>query len=120
MEPRTHLAADPRYCGTPEALEDGAARVVLVESDRAVLALLKRNLRLAELANVTALQARLPEELERRLPAGERFDLVFADPPYGFDEFAALLAYLAHLHYRKEHTADNDDNAKNLGEIGDS
>lgn len=37
MEPKTHLTADPRYCGTPEALEDGAARVVLETTDPMVV-----------------------------------------------------------------------------------
>ncbi len=75
-----------------EAASRGAARVVLVEGDRDVLAILSDNRRLADLATVTQLQARLPKELEKQLPAGERFDLVFADPPYGFEEFGALLA----------------------------
>jgi acyl-coenzyme A thioesterase PaaI-like protein len=37
MEPQTHLAADPRYCGTPEALGEGSARVILEASDPMVV-----------------------------------------------------------------------------------
>ena len=37
MEPKTHLAADPRFCGTPEALSEGSARVVLETIDSMVV-----------------------------------------------------------------------------------
>lgn len=75
-----------------EAASRGAARSLLVEADRRVLAVLARNRRAAALDGVAELAARLPEELPRRLGAGERFDLVFADPPYGFAAFGELLA----------------------------
>lgn len=75
-----------------EAASRGAARVVLVEGERSAFAILRRNRQLAGLAGIEELSARLPDELERRLPPGERFDLVFADPPYGFERFTALLA----------------------------
>ena len=75
-----------------EALGRGAARVVLVEGDPRVE-------RAAE-ANAAALSAaRAVRSYRMRLPAGlavlrEReapFDLVFADPPYGFAKTAAVL-----------------------------
>lgn len=75
-----------------EAASRGAARVLLVEGDAAVFAVMRRNRLRAGLEAVGELRTRLPGGLERRLPAGERFDLVFADPPYGFDEFGPLLA----------------------------
>lgn len=37
MKPKTHLAADPRFCGTPEALSDGTARVVLETTDSMIV-----------------------------------------------------------------------------------
>ena len=37
MKPKTHLEADPRFCGTPEALSDGSARVVLETTDSMVV-----------------------------------------------------------------------------------
>jgi len=37
MEPKTHLAADPRFCGTPEELSEGSARVVLETIDSMVV-----------------------------------------------------------------------------------
>ncbi len=37
MTPKTHVEADPRFCGTPEALSDGSARVVLETTDSMVV-----------------------------------------------------------------------------------
>jgi 16S rRNA (guanine966-N2)-methyltransferase len=74
-----------------EAASRGAQRVLLVEGDRKVVALLERNRLRADLAGVELLYARLPGELGRCLPPEERFDLVFADPPYGFEGFTPLL-----------------------------
>jgi acyl-coenzyme A thioesterase PaaI-like protein len=37
MEPKTHLAADPRFCGTPEELSEGSARVALDTIDAMVV-----------------------------------------------------------------------------------
>ena len=67
-----------------EALSRGAEQVVLVESDRRHLRLVRANLegtglaRGARVLGFPALEA--VSRLERR---GARFDLVFADPPYG-------------------------------------
>jgi 16S rRNA (guanine966-N2)-methyltransferase len=80
-----------------EAASRGAARAVLVERDAGALA---RNVaRLAEDAGrveVLGLDAGAAiRELERR---GERFEIVFADPPYGGDVPAAeLVAGVARL-----------------------
>lgn len=74
-----------------EAASRGAARALLVEADRSGIALIKRNVQRAALAGVQELHARLPGDLARHLAAEERFDLVFADPPYGFAEFGPLL-----------------------------
>ena len=78
-----------------EAASRGARRVLLVEGDRRVLPVLERNRRRAALPAAESLFCRLPAELRRRLPRGERFDLVFADPPYAFAGHAALLAAIA-------------------------
>jgi acyl-coenzyme A thioesterase PaaI-like protein len=37
MKPKTHLAADPRFCGTPEELREGSARVALEAADSMVV-----------------------------------------------------------------------------------
>lgn len=83
-----------------EALGRGVQRAVLVEGDPRTLRTVKENV--AALGADAERGARL---YRLRLPAGlavlrEReapFDLVFVDPPYGFDEGAKLLAGLPPL-----------------------
>jgi len=62
-----------------EALSRGAASATFVEQDPKALAAIR--------ANVEALgagdRARVLARTAQNLPAGEGFDLVFADPPYG-------------------------------------
>ena len=74
-----------------EAVSRGASRALLVEAAPRVLARLEANLRRAGIAGPEVLRARLPGELARRLPPEARFDLVFADPPYGFAELGSVL-----------------------------
>ncbi|MBI4593606.1 MAG: 16S rRNA (guanine(966)-N(2))-methyltransferase RsmD [Candidatus Rokubacteria bacterium] len=66
-----------------EALSRGAAHVTFVERDPRALAALRDNvatLGLESRARVLALEAR--RAVERLAGDGERFDLVFLDPPY--------------------------------------
>jgi 16S rRNA (guanine966-N2)-methyltransferase len=66
-----------------EALSRGAARCMFVESDRKVCAVLKTNiatLGFEEAADVLPIP--FGRALERLSGAGERFDLLFVDPPY--------------------------------------
>jgi 16S rRNA (guanine966-N2)-methyltransferase len=75
-----------------EAASRGAARVVLVEKDRAALAMLERNraeLRAAEVEIVPA------DAAAYLALAGERFDVVFLDPPFRRNLLPALLERLA-------------------------
>lgn len=81
-----------------EALSRGARRVVLVESDRLVLKILRQNLQSLPAADVLLLEAKLPGDLDRisaRLPAPA--DLIFADPPYDFGAYDELLAAVVPL-----------------------
>jgi 16S rRNA (guanine966-N2)-methyltransferase len=67
-----------------EALSRGAARAVLVERDAEAAKALRRNvatLRVAGQTLVLAMDA--ARAINRLAAAGERFDLVFLDPPYG-------------------------------------
>lgn len=80
-----------------EAASRGASSVLLVESDRAAIAVLRKNI--AELG-VPGVSIRA-EAVERALLCGpvsdsERCDLVLADPPYGLTE-DALGDVLTHL-----------------------
>ncbi len=73
-----------------EALGRGAEKVVAIERDPRVLAGLESSFELWSAGRARALRALLPRDLQRAV--GEsRFDLVFADPPYDFEDFAGLL-----------------------------
>jgi 16S rRNA (guanine966-N2)-methyltransferase len=84
------------YAGTGalgvEALSRGASRLVSVERAGRALATLRGNLAdlgLAETARVVADDA--PRAVLRLAEAGQRFDLVFLDPPYEGEELARAL-----------------------------
>ena len=75
-----------------EALSRGAERCTFVERDRGALQALRANLstlRIEERATVHA------TDVMAWLPAMRHVDLVFADPPYGFDGWATLLGLVA-------------------------
>jgi 16S rRNA (guanine966-N2)-methyltransferase len=87
------------YAGTGavglEALSRGAAEAVLVESNRAALAVLRRNVETVGLAGASVVGRSVTAYL-KDAPA-QQFDLVFADPPYdlGDGELADVLAALS-------------------------
>ena len=67
-----------------EALSRGAARAVLVERDADAAAALRRNVAALGVSGRTlVLPMDTGRALNRLAAAGERFDLVFLDPPYG-------------------------------------
>jgi 16S rRNA (guanine966-N2)-methyltransferase len=78
------------YAGTGalalEALSRGAAHATLVESSRASLAAIRSNVEALGVADRTRVLAATAERaldiLATDIPKGERFELVFADPPY--------------------------------------
>lgn len=79
-----------------EAASRGAARVVLVEEEGAALARTLR--RLAPLSEeVVLLREPVPHAVVRLAGAGERFDLVFSDPPYSEPVDASFGGWLAAL-----------------------
>lgn len=78
-----------------EALSRGALEAVFVESGREASRILERNLRLAPAGSARQLRAELPEALGTLAAAGERFDLVFADPPYAWTVTEELLSGVA-------------------------
>jgi 16S rRNA (guanine966-N2)-methyltransferase len=100
-----------------EALSRGASDAVFVESGRDALRVLERNLRLAPGGAARLVRGTLPDALAASNSAGERFDLVFADPPYAWtvtEEFLAGVAgvlapggELALEHSRRSHPPEH-------------
>jgi 16S rRNA (guanine966-N2)-methyltransferase len=77
-----------------EALSRGARSAVLVESDRATAALVRRYVEAVGLVGASVLAAPVARVLSR--PADQPADLVLADPPYPLEEpaLAQVLALL--------------------------
>ncbi len=75
-----------------EALSRGAARVVMVENDRAVAAALRES---AKLLEATDAQIVLGEAMAYLRQSSELFDIVFLDPPYASDLALKALEILA-------------------------
>src|SRR5690606_23190215 len=75
----------------------GALSAVLVESNRGAIPVLKRNLRLAPPGAARLLAAPVELAVERLSAQGERFDLIFADPPYATGLDPSTLVALADL-----------------------
>ena len=74
-----------------EAASRGAARVVMVEADRAVLAALRRS---RERLAAEQVEIVVGDALKYLARAGEHFDVVFLDPPFRQNALPALLAKL--------------------------
>jgi 16S rRNA (guanine966-N2)-methyltransferase len=74
-----------------EAAGRGALRVVCVDEAVAAVRAVAGNAALVGEALVETRRLTLPAGLERLAAEGSRFDLIYADPPYSFAEFRALL-----------------------------
>ena len=83
-----------------EAASRGAARVLCLEDDARAVRVLRANVQElgGENERIAAWRVPLPRGLSRLVEQGEApFDLIFADPPYAFTEYAELLRRLAPL-----------------------
>ena len=74
-----------------EAASRGAARVVMVENDRGVLAALRKTVELIGAARVELVPG---DALEYLNATDARFDVVFLDPPFRQNALAALMERL--------------------------
>ncbi|MEO5809397.1 MAG: 16S rRNA (guanine(966)-N(2))-methyltransferase RsmD [Sphingomicrobium sp.] len=74
-----------------EALSRGAATVTFVEQDQAAVKAIEANLATLGASSRAAIRA----ASALKLPRGERFDLVFADPPYADGAGQAAIAAVA-------------------------
>ena len=78
-----------------EAISRGASLAVLVESAPGVFNNLKASARKLAPDATRIVRATLPRGLDRL--SGERFDLIFADPPYAYQQVGDLLERAASL-----------------------
>jgi 16S rRNA (guanine966-N2)-methyltransferase len=89
------------YAGTGalaiEALSRGAAEAVLVESGREALAALRGNVAALGLEHRARVVAADVRDAVRRLPAGQPFHLVLADPPWALVDAGDAPRALAQL-----------------------
>ena len=86
------------YAGTGavgiEAVSRGATHVTSVESDRAALKLLERNVQICQIGDALSMRAQAVEDfLDNPAQWNGPYDIVFADPPYSdAQKFSALLS----------------------------
>jgi len=90
------------YAGTGaigiEALSRGAAGCDFVESARAGAALIAENLNRAKLGDRARIYPfRLPEGLSGLSKQGAAYEFIYADPPFEYTDYGALLADIAAL-----------------------
>ncbi len=76
-----------------EAISRGAAQAVFVEGSPRTFKILRQSVLKHAPGSANIVRARLPRGLDRL--SGERFGLIFADPPYAFDQIDALLQQAA-------------------------
>jgi len=85
------------YAGTGangmEALSRGAAHAAFVDGSRQAVELIERNLQKTRLGDDAAIMLKtLPNAIEDTLQFEAPYDIVFADPPYGYEDITGLLA----------------------------
>lgn len=78
-----------------ELIGRGAERVVTVEGDPRVARAVRAEFARLGIAGVEVLEGRLPAALERLLRPDDRFDRLFADPPYDYKDYPGLLTVVA-------------------------
>jgi 16S rRNA (guanine966-N2)-methyltransferase len=100
MGPLTGARVLDLYAGSGavglEALSRGARHVLLVESGDRASRVIRQNIEAIALPGAELAADRVERVLARG-PSGDRYDLVFADPPYALDgdQVAAMLSALA-------------------------
>jgi 16S rRNA (guanine966-N2)-methyltransferase len=78
-----------------EALSRGAAQATFVERDAQAIVALRRNVdALGVRGRARVMRGEVARELRRLADAGERFDVVFLDPPYEGDLVRVTLGHL--------------------------
>ena len=72
-----------------EALSRGAGRVTFVEKDRKAAGVLRQTLRTFDV-EATVIQADVLTVLHRMHRRDESFSVIYADPPYGYEDYGVL------------------------------
>lgn len=99
-----------------EALSGGAAQATFVDDELRVLAVLEANLAALSVSNARVVRSSLPADLDAiSRQATDRFDLVFADPPYGFPDYGDLLAGLRSILAADSLVAIEHESERDLG-----
>lgn len=80
-----------------EALSRGALEAVFVESDRMAVDVLRRNLALVPKTAARLRSCDVDDAVADLVRRGERFDLIFADPPYALEVDESVLEALANV-----------------------
>lgn len=79
-----------------EALSRGARFCAFVEKDRRAVAAIKRNLEAAHSTDQAQIYGfPLPDGLHALKPPEGGYNLIFADPPYAFEQHQGLLTHIA-------------------------
>ncbi|HEV2783200.1 MAG TPA: 16S rRNA (guanine(966)-N(2))-methyltransferase RsmD [Actinophytocola sp.] len=99
-----------------EALSRGAAAATFVESDRAALAVLDKNVAAVGLPGAEVRGGKVRTVLATAAP--EPYDLVMADPPYASDELDAVLAALVGNGWTRPGTLVVVERARRTGDPG--
>ena len=106
-----------------EALSRGAASAEFVELGAASIKTLKTNIESLGVSDVTTVHKGDAIRFAERLPAGA-FDLVFADPPYGFGHATRLVDLFRRTPFARilsvEHRADEAPGGDRTRRYGDT
>ncbi len=75
-----------------EALSRGAEQAVFVDANTTAIKLIRDNLNRTRLTAARLMQLQLPRDI-RQIPG--KYDIIYADPPFGWNEHTALLDAIA-------------------------
>lgn len=98
-----------------EALSRGAAVATFVESDRAALAVLDKNIAAVGLPGAEVRRGKVGTVLDA---GGQPYDLVLADPPYADSELAGVLTALVERGWTRPGSVVVVERARRAGEPG--
>ena len=84
-----------------EALSRGASRAVIVDASRESVALIKKNFQKVDVGREAQI-LELPYDIALKRLTGEKFDLIYLDPPYRADYYEDILVRIRETGVLKE------------------